>query len=332
MIFKSFIIEKNINLLDGCYGVLFYGENIGLKDDFKEIIKKNNKGSEQVTFHQNDIIKDENLLIEQILNTSLFSKKKTIIINDVSEKLKKTILEILQKPKQDIRIYIFAENLDRKSSIRNYFENEKNLGTVPCYQDNEKTLSIYIRSKLKDYQGLTQELINLLIKNSGIDRKVLSQEIDKMKGLFVNKKIQNEKLMKLINNAYNIDFDNLRDSCLGADKKKLNRNLGNISLQNEKAYFYLGNLSARIEKLLDLNKLLIDNNSVDNAINSIKPKIFWKDKPILEQQLKIWNQEKLESAKKIILGTEVTIKTKMSSISDVLIKKLLIDLCSLALK
>ena len=65
------------------------------------------------------------LLIEQILNTSLFSKKKTIIINDVSEKLKKTILEILQKPKQDIRIYIFAENLDRKSSIRNYFENEK---------------------------------------------------------------------------------------------------------------------------------------------------------------------------------------------------------------
>ena len=332
MIFKSFIIEKNINLLDGCYGVLFYGENIGLKDDFKEIIKKNNKGSEQVTFHQNDIIKDENLLIEQILNTSLFSKKKTIIINDVSEKLKKTILEILQKPKQDIRIYIFAENLDRKSSIRNYFENEKNLGTVPCYQDNEKTLSIYIRSKLKDYQGLTQELINLLIKNSGIDRKVLGQEIDKMKGLFVNKKIQNEKLMKLINNAYNIDFDNLRDSCLGADKKNLNRNLGNISLQNEKAYFYLGNLSGRIEKLLDLNKLLIDNNSVDNAINSIKPKIFWKDKPILEQQLKIWNQEKLESAKKIILGTEVTIKTKMSSISDVLIKKLLIDLCSLALK
>jgi hypothetical protein len=119
---------------------------------------------------------------------------------------------------------------------------------------------------------------------------------------------------------------------LGADKKNLNRNLGNISLQNEKAYFYLGNLSGRIEKLLDLNKLLIDNNSVDNAINSIKPKIFWKDKPILEQQLKIWNQEKLESAKKIILGTEVTIKTKMSSISDVLIKKLLIDLCSLALK
>ncbi|MAV77175.1 MAG: hypothetical protein CMG02_02370 [Candidatus Marinimicrobia bacterium] len=332
MIFKSFIIEKNINLLDDCYGVLFYGENIGLKDDFKEIIKKNNKDTEQFSFHQNDVIKNENLLNEQILNTSLFSKKKTIIINDVSEKLKKTVLEILQKPQKDIRIYIFAENLDRKSSIRNYFENEKKLGTVPCYQDNEKTLSIYVRNKLKDYQGLTQELINVLIKNSGTDRKVLSQEIDKMKGLFVNKKIQNEKLMKLINNAYNIDFDNLRDSCLGADKKNLNKNLGNISLQNEKAYFYLSNLSIRIEKLLDLNKLLNEKNSFDNAINSIKPKIFWKDKTTFEQQLKIWDQEKLKVAKKIIFKTEITIKTKMNSLSDVLIKKLLIDLCSLALK
>ena len=154
-------------------------------------------------------------------------------------------------------------------------------------------MSIYIRNKLKDYQGLTQELINVLIKNSVTDRKVLSQEIDKMKGLFVNKKIQNEKLMKLINNAYNIDFDNLRDSCLGADKKNLNRNLGNISLQNEKAYFYLSNLSIRIEKLLDLNKLLNEKNSFDNAINSIKPKIFWKDKTTFEQQFKIWDQEKL---------------------------------------
>ena len=191
-------------------------------------------------------------------------------------------------------------------------------------------MSIYLKNKLKDYQGLSQELVNMLIKNSGADRKILSQEIEKIKGLFLTKKIDQEKVIRLINNAYNIDFDRLRDSCLEANKKDLNKNLGNISLQSEKAYFYLGNLSSRVQKLLDLNKLLIKNNNVDLAMDAMKPKIFWKDKPIFKKQLKIWNLEKLEKAKKIIFQTEIIIKTKFNFLSDILIKKLLIELCSLA--
>ena len=330
MIFKSFIVEKNISLLDSCYAVLFYGENIGLKDDLKNFIKNHNKDCEQISFHQNDIIKNPNLVNEQILNTSLFSKKKIIIINDFSEKLKNNIIEITQDLKKDIKIFIFAENLDRKSATRSHFENEKNLGVVPCYQDNEKALSIYLRNKLKDYQGLSQELINTLIQNSGADRKVLSQEIEKIKGLFLTKKIEQEKVIKLINNAYNVDFDSLRDSCLEANKKGLNKNLGNISLQSEKSYFYLNSISNRIQKLLDLNKLLIENNNIDSAMDAMKPKIFWKDKPIFKKQLKIWNIEKLKKAEKTIFQTEIIIKTKLSSLGDLLVKKLLIELCSLA--
>ena len=330
MILKSFIVEKNIATLNDYYAILFYGENIGLKDDFKNFIKNHNKDYEQISFYQNEIIKNLNLLDEQISNTSLFSKKKIIIINDFSEKLKNNIIEITKESKEDVRIFLFAENLDKRSVVRSHFENEKNLAVVPCYQDNEKTLSIYLKNKLKDYQGLSQELVNMLIKNSGADRKMLSQEIEKIKGLFLTKKIDQEKVIRLINNAYNIDFDRLRDSCLEANKKDLNKNLGNISLQSEKAYFYLGNLSSRVQKLLDLNKLLIKNNNVDLAMDAMKPKIFWKDKPIFKKQLKIWNLEKLEKAKKIIFQTEIIIKTKFNFLSDILIKKLLIELCSLA--
>ena len=330
MILKSYIIEKNISILDSYYVVLFYGENIGLKDDFRSYIINTNKDCEKISLNQNEIIKNPILLDEQILNTSLFSKKKIIFITDLSEKLKKNIIEITQKVQQDVKIFLFSENLDRKSSIRSHFENNKNLGIVPCYQDNEKTLSIYLRDKLKDYQGLNQELINMLVKNSGADRKVLSQEIEKIKGLFFNKKIEQNKLDELINNPYNVDFDNLRDSCLEANKTDLNKNLGNISLQNEKAYFYLSILSNRVQKLLDLNELLNEKNNVDLAIDGFKPKIFWKDKPSFKKQLKVWNINKLEKAKKTIFDTEIIIKTKLGSFGDVLIKKLLIELCILA--
>ena len=330
MIFKSFIIEKDISLLDSYYAALFYGENIGLKDDLKVIIKDRNKDFEQISFYQNDLLKNPNLLSENVSNTSLFSKKKIIIINDFSEKLKNVVSEIVKKKTEDVKIFLFSENLDKKSITRSNFEKEKDLAIIPCYRDNEKTLSIYLKNKLSDFKGLNQELINLLIKNSGEDRKVLSQEIEKIKGLFLNKKIEEEKLIKLINDVYNVDFDQLRDSCLEANKTSLNKNLGSIFLQNEKAYLYLSNLNNRIEKLLVLNELLIKNKNIDIAIETIKPKIFWKEKPIFKKQLKIWNEDKLVKAKRNILHTEIIIKTRMSYLSDILIKKLLIELCGIA--
>ena len=330
MILKSYIIEKNISMLDNYYAVLFYGENIGLKDDFKGFIKNFNKDYEKISIHSNDIIKNPNLLDEQISNTSLFSSKKIILINDCSEKIKNKIFEIIKDEKKDVKIFLFSENLDKKSSLRSYFEKEKNLAVVPCYQDNDKTLSIYLRDKLKDYQGLNQELINVIVKNSGSDRNAISHEIEKIKGLFLNKKIEPEKVYKLMNNAINLDFVNLRDCSLEANKAGLNKNLGNISLQNEKVYFYIGILTNRIHKLMELKRSIDEKKDVDIAIDNIRPRIFWKDKPIIKKQLRLWNIKKLEQAMKIVLETEVVIKTKINSLSNILIKKLLIELCNLA--
>ena len=330
MIIKSFEAEKNVSVLDAYYAVLLYGENIGLKDDIKILIKKNNKNCELISLHQNEILKNQSILSEQVSNSSLFNEKKIIIINDFSEKIKKNILEIVNEANDDVKIFIFADNLEKKSVVRSHFEKEKNLAIIPCYQDNDRTLSIYVNNKLRNYTGLTQNLINLLIKNSGNDRKVLSNEIDKICALFQSKKIDPDKVFELINNAYNIEFENLRDSCLEANKVDLNTNLSNVSLLAEKSYLYLGILNNRVQKLLDLVDQLEKNKNVDSAIDNMKPKIFWKDKPIFKRQLRVWNRKKLIKAREIILETEILIKTKLGSISEVLIKKLLVELCYLA--
>ena len=253
MILKSFIVEKDISLLQKYFVSLIYGENIGLKDDIKNEIKKYFNEYEQISFNQSEIIKNEKLLDEQIDNISLFSKKKIIFINEISEKIKNKITKILDDPNPDLRIFLFAQNLEKRSSIRDLFEKDKKAGTIPCYQDNQRTLAEYSRKKLQNYSGLTQEIINFLINNSGFDRKTLSYEIDKIKSLFLDKKIDFDKLLEVLNNAYNLDFDNIRDSCFGAEKENLNKNLGNVILQNEDAYFYLNSLNRRIQKLHDLN-------------------------------------------------------------------------------
>ena len=149
MIFKSFIVEKDISKLEKFLAILFYGENLGLKDDFKELIKERFNEAEQISFQQNDLIKNPDLLNEQILNTSL-------IVYDFSDKLKKIVNDAIESADDNAKIVLFAENLDKKSSIRAAFEKEQNLAIIPCYKDNEKTLSIYIREKLRNYYSKSQ--------------------------------------------------------------------------------------------------------------------------------------------------------------------------------
>tara|TARA_A100001011_G_scaffold398885_1_gene504982 strand:+ start:1586 stop:2590 length:1005 start_codon:yes stop_codon:yes gene_type:complete len=326
MILKSFLIEKNVSLLSKYNSSLIYGENIGLKDDIKNEIKIFFKDSEYFNFNQDEIIKNPSLLSEQINNTSLFSKKKIIFVNEVSDKIKVHIEEFVQNPNTDIKIFLIAQTLEKKSLIRKIFEKEKDLGIIACYQDNERTLSEYISKKLTGYTGLTQQIINHIIKNSGLDRKTILNEVNKIKSLFSDKKIQIYRLPELLNNNNNLDFDDVRDTCFNGEKEKLNINLGNVSLQNENSYFYLSVLINRVEKLISLGTELKKDKNIENAFNRIRPPVFWKDKPIFLKQIKIWNEEKLNDAKKMIFETELKVKKNSVSNNSILIKNLVVNL------
>ena len=76
MILKSYIIEQNFKILDNYKSLLIYGENRGLIDDLKKSIKKNNAAAETINLFQDEILKKEKILSDEINNTSLFCEKK----------------------------------------------------------------------------------------------------------------------------------------------------------------------------------------------------------------------------------------------------------------
>ena len=65
--FKKFFVRENLSLIDNYNLILFYGENIGLKDEFKIGLKKYYR-YEQILFDQDEIIKNEKLLNDQVNN------------------------------------------------------------------------------------------------------------------------------------------------------------------------------------------------------------------------------------------------------------------------
>ena len=77
MIFKSYLIEQNFQSINTNL-ILFFGENIGLKNEFKKKIKSNNLQAETITFFQDDIIRNEDNFFSELFNISLFEEKKYI--------------------------------------------------------------------------------------------------------------------------------------------------------------------------------------------------------------------------------------------------------------
>ena len=80
----------------------------------------------------------------------------------------------------------------------------------------------------------------------------------------------------------------------------------------------------------DLLKELKEKNNIEEAINNLRPRIFWKDKAKLLNQSKKWNLSKIKEALNKVYDIEIQIKTKSYINHNLLLKKLILDLCILA--
>ena len=326
MIVKSYIAEQNISNLENNI-VLFYGENLGLKIDFKNILQKSFKGTEFFHFNQDEILKNVNNFFLQINNISLFEKKKVFFIENTNDKILDIIKETVNN--SSTKIYLFADNLDKKSKIRSYFEKSTNLSVVACYNDNEIGIRKIILEKLKGFEGLSPENINMIIDNCNLDRIKLKNELHKIISYFTNKKIDNNKLKEILNLKINDDFNILKDEAINGNKIKTNKLLSNTIIDTEKNILYLNIINQRLNKLAEVTKLA-EISDIENVVGNIKPPIFWKDKPVFLSQAKKWNSKKIRD----ILGKTYNLELEMKSNSvvnkNILIKKLLVDICELA--
>lgn len=327
MIVKSYIIEKNESTLDDYKSVLIYGENQGLREDLKNIIKKKNTDSEIINLFQDEIINNKNILFDETNNVSLFSTKKIIFVHEATDKIFNQIEEILAKPINDLKIIVLANTLEKKTKLRNIYEKDKKFAVVPCYLDNEMTLSFYINKQLKNIKGVNQEIINLLINNSNSDRKTISNEIKKIVSYGSDKEINYETVQKLINIKSDTAFSKIRDASLTGDKKKVNQLLSEVEFRNEDIFMYLYSLNTRVLKLYEIHNINKDVRDIELSIETLKMKIFWKDKPIFINQLKKWDIEKLQKILLKIGNIEQSLKTDSNIRNDIVLKDLLIKIC-----
>ena len=326
MIYKSYLIEKNIKSIKENV-ILFYGENYGIKKDFKEKIRNTNKNSEFLLFDQKNILENSSILYNELYNNSLFEKNKILFLENVNDR----ILNIIQDVHLNLdnqKIYLFSDILEKKSKLRNFFEKSEKCAVIPCYIDNEVTIKNLILEKLKGYDGLTVYNINLILNHVTLDRIKLNNEIEKIIAYFIDKKIKTRELSILLDVNLIDDFNFLKDEALSGNKEKTNDLLSNTILEDEKAIYYLTLINQRLNKLYQIKRS--KDLNLETTINNFKPPIFWKDKPRLITQANKWDEKRLKRVLEKTYNIEKMIKSNSSLNKQIILKELVVNLCEMA--
>jgi len=295
MIIKSFELDK-INVKSSNF-YLFYGENEGYKNEAIEKIFNINISKNIYRYEEKEILDNFESFFESIQSKSFFEKEKLIIISRVSDKIKNIIEEIIEKNIEDIKIVLNSGILEKKSKLRSLFEKNKNTICVPFYADSNQTLSKIINNFFREKKIIvSQEKINLLIDRCRGNRQNLRNELDKIDSFVKNKKnINIDQIMKLTNLAENYNVSELIDSYLAANFKKTINILNENNFSIEDCMLITRTLLVKSKRLYKLLLEINNNKSIEEAISSFNPPIFWKDKETVKQQIKNWSLNRAEN-------------------------------------
>ena len=258
MILKFFEINKinlNINKI-----ILFYGKNEGLKKESINLVLKNLKKTS--TYDEREILEDSKTFLENISSKSLFEKEKTIIIQRATDKIMNILEEISSKNYDDI-IIINANNLEKKSKLRSFFEKSKKHVCVAFYPDNQQTLlKLGVNFFQKKNISISQSNINLIVNKCNGERENLNNELKKIEQFSQGgKKITTDNLVKLINLSENYSISELVDNCLVQNEKKTIDILNENNFTNEDCFLitriFLNKAKKILNFLISLKKIKI---------------------------------------------------------------------------
>ena len=277
---------------------LLNGDNDGAKDDFiKSILKEKYINSE--IYFENEILNNLENFYSSISTKSFFDDEKIIIIKKSTNKILNLVEEIREKSFKDLILILNADLLDKKSKLRNFFEKEKETICVAFYADTHQTLNIIANNFLRDIKlSLSQQSINLIIEKSNGSRQHLQNELEKISSLsLTNKKIEINQIMKITNLGNQNTISELIDLCLIKNKVKMIKMLNENNFTGDDSILILRSLLNKTKRLFNLSKSYQVNRNIDSLVLSYKPTIFWKEKDIVKQQIKIWS---LINIKKLI--------------------------------
>jgi DNA polymerase-3 subunit delta len=319
--------------------ILIYGPDSGLMKERMALIAKHfvddlNDPFNTCVLTPESLNDDPARLSDEANAVSMMSQpgdKRLIRIQDGSDKITLALKSYLEDPNPDAVIIIEAADLGPSNKLRALCEKDKQAAALPCYVEDERGLSALIRRTMQDANmRIDPDALTWLSINIAGDRAKVRMELDKL-------------ILYKTGEGDQIALDDVKAACGEAGAQSMDDLVYAISSgqapQAFRAYQLLiedGVVTIAILRALQnhFRKLhltkcrIMSGDSIDQAVNALQPKIFFKYAPMFKAQAHQWSLPALETAMAKLVDLESESKMTGTPV-ETLCSQAILGLCKM---
>jgi DNA polymerase III subunit delta len=262
-------------------------------------------------------------LYEAFASVSMFGDKHVVWISDAGDALVKVIEPLLGGTASGNPIIIDSEALAKTSKLRKLFEGNSRCVSVALYEESPQELRVRLERQMKSggFQ-VTDDAMRKLMEFISFERAVGESETQKLM-LYCHGQttIGIEDVEAICGDTSETSSDDLLDAVFGGNLVDTDRFTSATSGGRSNLSLVL----MHVVKLQAMAAQLAQNPSVENIVGSPRFGIFFKRRPAIASQLKIWKMEALLDAEEKICAAILQTR-QHADLEDAIISRTLLAL------
>lgn len=316
--------------------VLFHGSDPGLVSErsaalARVLAARENPAGEVLKIDETELDDDPARLETELQTRPMFSGRRivrAITGRRVSTQLLKPLLS--SGPLEGLLI-VEAGSLKSDDSLRALFESQTSCFAVACYPDSAADIDNLISEVLASFSlSIEDDARALLQSRLGADRALSRAEIEKLALYSLGRsRITLEAVESLVGDAADLALERIAEAAADGRTKNAISDFGRALASGENAQMIIAVVQRYFLKLHRVRSDVDAGQRLDDALKTIRPPLFFKQKDTFTRQVRSWSRGQLDQALRRI--AEAAKAARLSSnLEDVIAERLILALASMA--
>ena len=295
---------------------LFFGIDQGMVHERARFLTKTVVGDPNDPFRVSlltgaQIEQDPARLIDEASAQSLVGGKRVVLVELDGKNISDALDQYLENGIDGSLVIIKAGELKTTSPVRKLIEKSNYAAAMPAYTENKSSLNNLIDSVLlKNGVSISSDSKQYLINNLGLDRQVSRSELEKLMTYLGGKKeLKLEDAMLVIGDSDAFSIDQVVYAAANGNRVDLDRKLFRAFNEGQMPIFIVRAAIKHFQKLHLASGHIKNGKSFLEALNSVKPPVFFLLKDQFMEQLNKWSLAKVEKALDLLTQAEIDCKT-----------------------
>ena len=315
--------------------ILVFGTDPGQVADTARIVAstlagKSNPPGEILRIEDADLEADPDRMAVELRTMQMFGGPK-IVRTSSSRRITAQSLASLVEGSLTGRLVVEAGNLKADDTLRALFEKSAKAAAIACYPDSTADLDRLIRDVLGAAgQSIEPEARELLMARLGADRALSRAEVEKL-SLYAQGRatIEAADVEAIVGDASEQNTDRIIEATAFGRSAVAVTEFDRALAAGENPQVVVGAIQRYFHRLHRVRAAVDAGRSLDDALRTLRPPIFFKQKGAFQSQLAQWTGDRLADARSRISRAALAAR-RGGDLDQAIAERLVIELCALA--